>query len=396
MNKPAILGGVPRFEHFLDIVKPILPGWDALRPDIYAAYTSGRLTNFGPYCTKLEEQLCERLGCKYAVAVSNATAGLYLALASLELSKKQVLVPSFTWASPVDAVLANGMIPKFVDIDPATWNMRPESIESAIREQTAAIMPVHIFGNPCQTVIINSIAEKHGLKVVYDAAHALGAEVEDKAVGANCECEVFSLSTTKLLPAGEGGVIVTNDEPLAERLRFARNYGYGKGLDWKLAGCNGKMTEFSAIIALHGLPSLTNAIHRRNEYAAAYRESLKDIPGISFQAVTHGNLCTYKDFGILINEPEFGISRDLLALALSKENIDTRPYFSPPIHQTSLGREYLTESDDLSNTECTSKQVLCLPIYSDMQETHIAGTGEAIRSIHKYANAISKISSVGQ
>lgn len=391
MDKPAILGGVPRFEHRLDMVVPVLPHWNTLRPDIERAYTSGRLTNFGPYCTDLEEQLCQRLGCKHALAVSSATTGLFLALASLKLPKKQVLVPSFTWASPVDAVLANGMVPRFVDIDPTTWNMCPESIESAIGEDTVAIIPVHVFGNPCQTASINAIAERHGLRVIYDAAHALGAEVEGRPVGGTSACEVFSLSATKVLPAGEGGVVVTNDDLLAERLRLTRNYGYGKDHDWKLAGCNGKLTEIAAIIALHGLPSLAHSVRMRNEYAEAYHESLQDIPGISFQVIARESLCTYKDFAILVDESEFGISRDLLALALAKENIDTRPYFSPPIHKTALGREYLTASDDLSNTERTSTQVLCLPIYSEMQEVHLAGVGEAIRSIYKHANTINKV-----
>lgn len=395
MKRPAILGGPKSFEKLFPIVNAVLPPWSDISTQVEAAYVSKHLSNFGPYSIDLEKSIGNLLDCRYVLSIANATIGLQLALVSIVSRGREVLVPSFTFAATVDAILANNLIPRFIDIELDTWNLSVEAIEKSIGTETAAIMPVHVFGNPCDVAGISELGKKYDIPILYDSAHALGSSVKDKPMGSNGTCEVFSLSITKLLPAGEGGVITTNYENIATKLMRLRNYGYDNGYQWSGPGGNGKLIEIAAIIALQGVPSLNNAVKNRCRYASLYRKHLESIPGISFQKVHSHNKSSFKDFAILINEEDFGTTRDVLSTSLEAENIQTRPYFFPPLHLTRFGNRFINLKDSLDTTERISKGVLCLPIYSIMEESDIFRVCYSIISIHRFAEEVNRFFGYG-
>lgn len=352
----------------IPLVRPTLPTVESINADLSIMLQSGRLTNFGPFSSRLENRISEMLGVKYAICVSNATTGLMLALSMLPRGS-EVLLPSFTFLPTVQAVLWNGLIPVFVDIDRWSYTLSCESIESKLSAKTSAILAVHTFGNPCDVERIDDIGKRAGIKVFYDSAHAFGAKHGGRYLGGFGDAEVFSLSATKLLPCGEGGVLTTNSDVVAEAILNGRNYGFALGTrDCHNLGLNGKITEFSAILGLHELESIDQEVRERNHLAMKYRERLGRLPGIEFQSVPTNNLSTYKDFTILIDPSAFGVDRDELKSQLMKEAIETDAYFSPPIHRMTLFGGAGASDRSLSTTEYVEKLILSLPIYGQLSE----------------------------
>ncbi len=330
-KSPAIVGGKPAFEQLLPIVRPTLPKFDELGPEISEIVSSGMVTR-GKHLRAFEEAAAEHLRVKHAVAVSSCTTGLMLVYQGLGLTG-EMITPSFTFMATVSSAIWAGLRPVLVEIDRHSHNIDPEVIERAITPATSAIVGVHQFGNPADIAALEAIAKRRGLKLVFDAAHGFGAKYQGVPVGPQGDAHVYSLSPTKLVVAAEGGIVATNSDELAEKVRRGREYGMGNGYDSLFAGINARMSEFHACLGRHSLALLERNASRRQEVVALFRRELDKLPGIGFQEVAAGNRCSYKDFSMTVDAAAFGLSRDELARALAAENIDTRKYYDPPVHR---------------------------------------------------------------
>jgi dTDP-4-amino-4,6-dideoxygalactose transaminase len=378
---PAIASRQPMFEERLPIVSPEgLPDDEFLR-DVRKILRSRQLTN-ATFAREFEDAAAEYLNVPHCVAVSSCTAGLILTLRALDL-QGEVILPSFTFHATAHSVWWNGLKPVFADCDPETFCIDPHAIKSQLAVNTAAILAVHLFGNPASMVELQTIASDLNIPLICDAAHAFGSGINGRHVGAFGAAEVFSFSPTKLVVAGEGGMITTRDARLAATLRAARNYGDSGNYDPELAGLNARMSEFHAALALRGLPSLDARIDRRNQIRLRYERRLRTIPGLSFQRIPTGNRSSCKDFAVLVDEAAFGRPRDWLFDALEKENIQVRRYFWPPVHRQKLYRG-LWDRRPLPVTESISDSILNLPIYSTLTDEIVDKVCDAVLRCHEF------------
>jgi len=369
----------------IQFLKPTLPPWELFKKAVQSFYETGMITN-GPVVRQLEIAVEDIFRVGHAVAVSSCTSGLMLALRSLGV-KGKVAIPSFTFFATAHAVDWNGLEPVFVDVDEETWTMSPEALRKAVAEHEGitAVMPVHVFGNPCKVKELEAICRENGHFLVYDSAHAMGSKVGDEWVGGFGHAEVFSLTPTKMVVAGEGGIITTGDGELAARLRAGRNYGNEGDYDPEFVGLSARMSEFHAALAIESFRSMELNVRRRNSLAQRYRENLKSVPGIYFQKVPEGCRSTFKDLTIRVVGEEFGMSRDELASYLADSGIETRMYFYPPVHRTKAyweryGKKY---DDFLPVTNRLSREALSLPMWSHMPEGVVDLVCERIIQAHE-------------
>ena len=346
-------------------MRPALPAAEDLQPHLEAICRSGRLTK-GPYLERLETAAATHLGVRHAVGVSSCTTGLmlvYRALAELAeqgcrapaqrecltasvLSQGRAIatggegvMPSFTFLASPAAVVWNGLRPVFVDVDPLSTNARPEVVAAAITPQTVAISACHNFGNPCDLAGLRDVARQHRLPLVIDAAHGFGAKQAGLPVGGGATAQVFSLSPTKLLVAGEGGIVATDCDCLAALVRVGREYGNDGSYDAAFSGCNGRMPEMCAATAWLGR-----------------------MTGIEFVAILPDDTSSHKDFSIAVDPEGFGATRDDLRRALALGGIETRAYYDPPCHRQMAFRRFHEGCDDLPVTDMLSARSLSLPI----------------------------------
>jgi dTDP-4-amino-4,6-dideoxygalactose transaminase len=386
-EEPAILGSTPLFSEKLPIIRPTLPTYDSLAPQVAEILGTGMLTK-GKYLRQFEEQLAGYLRVKHAVCVSSCTIGLALAYQGLKLDD-EVIVPSFTFMATVHPLVWLGVTPIFVDINPHTWCLDPVQVEQAITPRTTGIVAVHNFGNPADIEALETIAQRHGLKLIFDAAHGFGALCRGEPVGRYGDAEVFSTTPTKLLVTGEGGVVTTEDDALAGHIRAGREYGNDGRYGSLFAGLNARLPEFNAILGLKSLDMLEDNAERRNRVAGLFRQRLQPLPGLTFQEVHPGDRCSYKDLSVLVDEDRFGLTRDQLARALQAENIDTRKYHDPPVHTHQTYRHLRDRyRDALPVTTWVSARSLSLPIYSHMDEDTVSRISLAVERIHAHAPAV--------
>jgi len=383
---PAILGGEPAFVSKIPIVRPVLPPVSELSGGLEEIIHSGMVTK-GKYLQAFERAVQEHLGVKHAVGVSSCTTGLMLTYRSLNLTG-EVVVPSFTFMATVSALVWAGLRPVYADVDAGTTNLDIASAERAITPNTSAIVAVHNFGNPAQIEELEDLARRRNLKLIFDAAHGFGALYRGVPVGRQGDAHVFSLSPTKLLIAGEGGIVATNHDDLAEKIRMGREYGNSGDYDSAFAGLNARLAEFNALMGLKSLQMLENAAATRNESVSLYQEMLGTLPGIDFQQVRPADRNSYKDFSITIEADAFGLTRDELSSALSAENIDNRRYYDPPVHRQTAYRGFADGSVRLDNTEYLASNSLSLPIWTNMQPEVSTSICEAIRRIYRNAAEI--------
>ena len=383
---PAILGSDPIFDHKIHIVKPVLPDMSQMISGIDGILQSGMVTK-GQHLAAFEAAVTEHLNVKHAVAVSSCTTGLMLTYQGLGLTG-DVVVPSFTFMATVSALVWNGLRPVFADVDFETTNLNPEAAEAAITPETTAIVAVHNFGNPAEIDALQEVANRHNLKLIFDAAHGFGALYQGVPVGAQGDAHVYSLSPTKLLIAGEGGIVATNHDDLAEAVRLGREYGNSGNYDSAFAGMNARMPELNALMGLHSLGMLEKAVTGRNSSVDIYHEQLGQIPGVAFQEVRPGNRNSYKDFSITIDPEKFGLNRDEVAQALAAENIDTRKYYEPPVHRQTAYTHFAQPSNGLHNTALLSERSLSLPVWSNMDEETVFRICQAVRQVYESAEQV--------
>jgi dTDP-4-amino-4,6-dideoxygalactose transaminase len=384
-SSPAILGGSPIFDRRVNIVRPALPRFEDLAEGMQSILES-RMVTKGKYLTAFESAVSNALGVKHAVAVSSCTSGLMLAYRGLGL-EGEVVVPSFTFMATVGAMIWAGLKPVFADVSRETTNLDPDSAEAAITPRTSAIVAVHNFGNPAEIEALQALAARYGLKLIFDAAHGFGARYRGQAIGSQGNANIFSMSPTKLLITGEGGLVATNDDILAEKIRVGREYGNSGSYDSAYAGLNARLPEVNALMGLHSLNALEDAARSRNETVQVYHRELSCLPGIGFQEVHPQDRNSYKDFSIAIDAEQFGVTRDGLQMALGAENIDTRRYYDPPVHrQTAYARYH--DDRALPNTEWLASHSLSLPIWSFMEPEISLGICKAIQRITEHAGQV--------
>lgn len=388
-NQPALLGNSSVFENKVHIVKPFLPSFSDLSEEMEEILISGMVTK-GRHLQAFEEAVAEHLGVRHAIAVSSCTTGMMLTHKALGLTG-DVVVPSFTFMATVSALVWAGLRPVFADVDAGASTLDPAAAEAAITPRTSAIVAVHNFGNPADIDELQAVADRYGLKLIFDAAHGFGAQYQGVPVGGQGDANIYSLSPTKLLVAGEGGIVATNDDYLAEKIRIGREYGNDGNYDTLFAGINARMPEFSALLGLHSLRFLETAARHRNELVALYRKSLGELPGIGFQEVRTGNRNSYREFSIVVDPEAFGMTRDHLATALTSENVDTRKYYEPPAHRQTAYRQYAPREDVLPNTEMLSSRSLALPLWSHMEPEMVLRICWAIERIHKSAPEVRSV-----
>lgn len=378
-----VYGRVKAFNRPVPIIDPNLPDWETVNDRIRSIYKSKMLTNSSTV-KELELKAARYLGVNEVVAVSSCTSGLIMTLKALGV-EGEVIVPSFTFSATGHAIYWAGARPVFVDSDEDTWNVSIDSVEKAIGPETKAIVAVHIFGNPADVEGLERIAKERNLKLIFDAAHAFGAALGSRRVGSFGDAEIFSLSPTKLLTGSEGGLIATNNASLAETLRSLRNYGHGTSYDCSMIGLNSRMSEIHAAIAIEGIPLVDREIAARERLADIYRERLSKLPGIRFQGIRRGNLHTYKDFTIIIEEERFGISRDTLCELLKEKNIQTKKYFYPPLHRQSAYMHMPKRMVNLNTTEWLTERVLTIPLYSSLDKEGVETIADTIISVRAQA-----------
>jgi dTDP-4-amino-4,6-dideoxygalactose transaminase len=385
-NRPALLGNNPIFDQRIPIARPLLPDFSDLTAELKQILGSGILSK-GHHRSDFEAMLAEHLGVKHAVAVSSCTTGLMLTYQAFGLTG-DVVVPSFTFMATVSALRWAGLRPIFADVDVNTTNLDPAAAEAALTPETQAIVAVHNFGNPSDIEELELIADKHQVRLIFDSAHAFGSLYKGRAVGPQGDAHVFSLSPTKLLVAGEGGIVATNDNEIAEKVRIGREFGNFGDYDSVVPGINGRMPEFNALLGQHGLPHLESAARHRNNIADFYRARLSRLPGIRFQEVRDGNRSSYKDFSITIDAEAFGLTRDELGATLTAENIETRKYYDPPVHRQAAYKRFAPPELSLPNTELLAFSILNLPIWSAMDISVASDICLALERSHQFAEAI--------
>ena len=307
----ALLSGTDSDRPSIPFARPARPPLERVVRRLQPSYEIGQLTN-GALVRELEERMADFLDVDHVVAMSSCTSGLMLTVQAVtEGSPGPVVLPSFTFSASAHAVVWNGRSPRFVESDPLTFQIDLDHAATVL-DGASAIMGTHVFGAPCQPEEVEALAASAGIPVLFDAAHAIGARHKERPVGGFGSAEVFSLTPTKPMVAGEGGLVATNDDELAARLRIGRDYGNPGDYNTQFVGLNARMSEFHAAVALESLDMLDQTLERRREIALRYIAGLRDIPGLRTQVVHVDDVSTYKDFTIAIEPDEFGVGRNLL------------------------------------------------------------------------------------
>lgn len=347
------------------VTKPFLPPFEEFSKDLKIIWESRILTNSGPYHERFEKELAEYLGVKHVSLFSNGTLALITALQALNIAGEVITTP-FSFVATTHSLWWNNIKPVFVDIEPGTFNLDADKIESAITPKTTAILPVHVYGNPCNLEKIQRIADTYGLKVIYDACHSFGVRIGNKSILKFGDLSVLSFHATKVFNTFEGGAIVSHSEVIKERIDFLKNFGHDGEISVIAPGINAKMNEFSAALGLLQLKYVNTAIGKRKKIAMLYRECFKNVKGLICLFDKKGVTHNYSYFPILV-QSSFGASRDFVYDKLRKKNIFTRRYFYPLISTFPMYKALPSSNkDNLKTAEGISEEILCLPIYPDL------------------------------
>lgn len=385
----AVLGGEPLFPAGAPLTRVVIPDRHRLRQRLDDILDSGMLTD-GQTVRELEEQTADLLDVPHVVAVSSCTTGLMLVMQALEATGP-VVMPSFTFSATTHAAAWAGGRPVFADIDPVSLTLDVDDGASRL-SGASALMATHVYGTPCAVEGIDDVAAAAGVPVVYDAAHALGSMRRGRPVGGFGTAEVFSMSPTKVAPAGEGGLIATRDADLAERVRLARNYGNPGDYDCRVIGLNARMSELHAAVGLASLADLPQRVIRRNELVRVFHERVTGVPGVRIPTVDPADLSTYKDLTLVVDEQLYGLDVPTLRFALAAEGVDTRRYFYPPVHKQQA-YAYLGAPPELPVTEALAPRVLTLPLWTQMSDDTAQQLAELITRCHESAGAVREVCS---
>lgn len=380
----AIFGGEPLFKERLYVGRPNICNRDALFRRLNEATDRLWLTNDGPLLLEMEAKFAEFLQVKHCIAVANATLGLQLLAHALGL-KGEVIMPSFTFIGTARAMEWQGLKPRFVDVLDARHSLDPDAVRKVITPNVSAILGVHLWGMPCEIDELQAIADEHGIPLIFDAAHAIGSVYKGQKVGGFGRAEVFSLHATKAINALEGGLITTNDDALARRIRLARNYGIATEDVFEGTGVNAKMSEYSAAMGLSNLEGYAMLVAHNEMLQSEYAKVLGGTKGV--QVVTAANPDEHNShYAVLRISPEFGLTRDELRLILIEENIYGRRYFWPGCHRVPPYSNY-PDQFAMPVTDTLTNELLQLPTGLQMQMNDARRIAELISSIGSHARS---------
>jgi dTDP-4-amino-4,6-dideoxygalactose transaminase len=384
----AILGGTPVLEQPLHVGRPNLGEREVMLRRVNEIFDSRWFTNDGPLVREFEARIEQYVQVKHCVAMCNATIALEIAIRALGL-RGEVIVPAYTFIATAHALQWQEITPVFADLDPATHNIDPETIERLITPRTTGIIGVHVWGLPCDTEAIESIAAKHKLQVMYDAAHAFGCSHRGRMVGSFGTCEVFSFHATKFINSFEGGAVVTNDDVLAAKLRLMRNFGFA-GFDTVIyPGTNGKMTEVCAAMGLTSLEAMERILTANRRNYEVYRKGLQGLPGISLKEYDPIERRNYQYIVVEIDETKSPLNRDELVAVLHADNVLARKYFWPGCHRMEPYRSYFPHAKLLlPETEKLAARIMVLPTGTAVSTNEIDKVCEIIRTASANSNAV--------
>jgi dTDP-4-amino-4,6-dideoxygalactose transaminase len=340
----------------IPLVRPALVPWDQIEPHFAKVWQSGQLT-IGKCTREFESAMCETAGTKHAIALSSCTSGMMLLLRALDI-KGEVIVPSFTWASTGHALVWNQITPVFADCRPDDFTIDVSDVAKKITPQTSAILASNVFGVQPDMDALQALADKHNLVLLCDAAQAIGATYKGRPAGSTALAEVFSLSPTKVITAIEGGIITTNDDGLATRLKQMRDYGKSEdGADVEFFGLSARISELHSVVGTQNLKHVKDWIADREKIANAYRTGLSNIPEISFQTIPKDRQSSFNYFVIQLDAPQKVYEQML------KQGIQTKRYFYPPVHLQTSYQSLPIAQVTLPVTERLSAQCLALPLF---------------------------------
>jgi len=344
------------------VTQPSLAPLEEFTELLKQVWESGILTHNGPMVQRLEKELCTWLGLSNCAVVTNGTIAIQMAIKALEL-KGEIITTPFTWVATLSAIKWEGCTPVFCDIEADTFNMDPSKIEAAITEKTVAIMPVHVFGNPCDVEAIEAIAQKHGLKVIYDAAHAIGSTYKGKSILDFGNVSATSLHATKLFNTAEGGACMTTDDELARKLERIRFFGHNDAKEIVEDGFNGKLTEVHAALGLANLKYGGEVLADRKRKYQMYLDGLSACEGLTFQNLKLGEP-NYSYFPVVFESEEQLLRAEK---ALNAQKIFPRRYFYPSVNTLNEIVDYasMPVSEDLS------QRILCLPLYWKLNTSEV-------------------------
>lgn len=362
----------------ITVTSPLLPDLDEFHELLRKIWDSKWITNNGSFHQALESALCEYLKVPYVSLFTNGTLPLLTALQALRITGEVITTP-YSFVATTHAIWWNGCKPVFVDIDPATGNIDPDKIEAAITPRTTAIMPVHVYGKPCDTKRIAAIADKYGLKVIYDAAHAFGVEVNGESILKAGDMSTLSFHATKVYNTIEGGAMVMHDAETKKRIDYLKNFGFAGETEVVGPGINSKMDEIRSAYGLLNLKQVDKAIEARKKVARYYRETLCNVKGVHVFEDMAGVRHNYSYFPILIDAEEYGMSRDELYFKMKEQNVLGRRYFYPLISTFDTYKN-LESSNPANLPEATriADEVICLPMYYGLTDEDLERVVECI------------------
>lgn len=373
----AIFGGRPAFAQSLHVGRPNIGNRQKFSSRVDDILDRRWLTNDGPYVAEFEQRIIELTGVKHCIATCNATIALEIAIRALGL-KGEVILPSFTFIASAHALQWQEITPVFCDIDPQSHTVDPNAIERLITAKTTGILAVNLWGRHCDITALEEIAGRHGLKLLFDSAHALACSYQGRMIGGFGDAEVFSFHATKFLNSMEGGAVVTNDDELAQRTRLMRNFGFTTYDHVDSIGINGKMSEMCAAMGLTNLESMSEFIATNRQNYKQYGEELAGLKGVMLVPNDEKESCNYQYVVLEIDVDQTIISRDELMKVLYSENVLARRYFYPGCHRMAPYNSTLTGLS-LPETERISDRVLSLPTGTSVSPADISTICEIIR-----------------
>ncbi|MBD5199970.1 MAG: DegT/DnrJ/EryC1/StrS family aminotransferase [Bacteroidales bacterium] len=364
----------------ITVTSPLLPPLDEFIPYLQDIWERKWITNNGHYHQELEKELCRYLGVNYISVFTNGTLPLITALQALRITGEVITTP-YSFVATTHALWWNGIKPVFVDIDPSTGNLDPNKIEAAITPKTTAIMPVHVYGNPCDVDAIQAIADKYGLKVIYDAAHAFGVKVNGKSILKAGDISTLSFHATKTYNTVEGGALISHDEKTKQRIDQLKNFGFVSETEVVAPGINSKMDEIRAAYGLLNLKHVDDAINARHKVAIRYREALSDVKGIRMFEERTDVTYNYSYFPIFVNSREYGMTRDELYFKMRENDVLGRRYFYPLISDFTTYKGLPSAApSNLPIATRMANEVICLPMHHALSEEDVEKVIRIIKS----------------
>lgn len=355
----------------ITVTSPLLPNLEEFNLMLKEIWNSKWITNNGQFHQQLEQNLAEYLGVPYVSLFTNGTLPLLTALQALRVTGEVITTP-YSFVATTHCIWWSGCKPVFVDIDPATGNIDPDKIEAAITPKTTAIMPVHVYGKPCDTQRIQEIADKYGLRVIYDAAHAFGVKVDGESILNAGDVSTLSFHATKVYNTLEGGAMIMQDKEMKKRVDYLKNFGFANEIEVIAPGINSKVDEVRAAYGILNLRQVDAAIEARHQVAIKYREALRSVDGISFMDDMPGVRHNYSYFPIFVDAEKYGMTRDELYFKMKEQNVLSRRYFYPLISEFSTYRGLPSASkENLPNAHKMADSVICLPMHHALGEDDI-------------------------